>query len=131
VEQLADQFFSEAFVSILNAPSVADLLCERCRGHCLSIDSSGNDRLLLFEDGRAILRPSDSGLQMRVEAGNLVVFCGVRMLLQGQLATVPTAARAVGWRPAGREPFVDQETDGARRANGGRILEEASAASLE
>ena len=69
-------------------------------------DAPGADKLLTFEDARAILRPADAGLQMRVEGQNLVVFCGVRMLLQGQLSTVATVqVKSVEWQPAGRVPF--------------------------
>jgi hypothetical protein len=97
---------AEAFVPVAHARYVAEQLCKGCCGHCLSIGVAGADKLLTFEDARAILRPADSGLQMRVEGQNLVVFCGVRMLLQGQLATVATVqARAVEWQPAGRVPF--------------------------
>ncbi len=106
MNQLANQFVAETFVSILNATYVADQLCNRCCSYCLSIDAEGSDRLLTFEDCRAILRPIGAGLQMRVEGRDMVVFCGVRMLLQGQLATVPTiTTKAVEWQPAGREPF--------------------------
>lgn len=101
-----NQFIAEAFVSLLNAQCVADRLCARFCDYCLSIGEDGVDRLLTFEDCRAILRPVDDGLQMRVEGSNLVIFCGVRTLLQGQLATVATVnGGAVEWQPAGRVPF--------------------------
>lgn len=97
---------AEAFVPVAHAQCVADQLCGRCCSYCLSIDAEGSDRLLTFEDCRAVLRPMDAGLQIRVEGRDMVVFCGVRMLLQSQLATVPTiTTKAVEWQPAGREPF--------------------------
>lgn len=106
----ANPFIAEAFVPLLNARCVADLLCTRCYDHCLTVDKNGDDRLLGFEHAGAVLRPVDAGLQMRVEGQNLVVFCGVRTLLQGHLATVATVhAKAVEWQPAGCVPF---RTDG-------------------
>ncbi|WPE24325.1 hypothetical protein [Shinella zoogloeoides] len=101
---------AEAFVPVAHARCVAEQLCTKCYGYCLSMDAVGADKLLTFEDARAILRPADTGLQIRVEGQNLVVFCGVRTLLQGQLSTVATVqAKSVEWQPAGREPF---KTDG-------------------
>ena len=101
---------AEAFVPVAHARCVAEQLCTKCCGYCLSMDAAGADKLLTFEDARAILRPADAGLQMRVEGQNLVVFCGVRMLLQGQLSTLATVkAKSVEWQPAGYLPF---ETDG-------------------
>lgn len=100
------KYIAEAFVPVAHARCVADKLCTKCCGYCLSIDVAGADKLLTFEDARAILRPADTGLRMRVEGQNLVVFCGVRTLLQGQLSTVATVeVRAVEWGPAGRVPF--------------------------
>lgn len=96
----------ETFVPVPNPQCVANQLCTRCYSYCLSIDAVGDDRLLAFEDGRAILRPADAGLHVRIEGRDLVVFCGVRTLLQGQLATVTTnPVKAVEWKPGGQEPF--------------------------
>ncbi len=101
---------AEAFVPTAHARSVAETLCTKCCGYCLAIDAAEADRLLTFEDARAIIRPADEGLRMRVEGKNLVVFCGVRVLLQGQLAAVTTVhADGIEWQPAGRMPF---KTDG-------------------
>lgn len=97
---------AEAFVPVAHSRCVAENLCTKCCGYCLSIDATDVDKLLTFEDARAILRPAEKGIQMRVEGKNLVVFCGVRTLLQGQLATVATVhAGAVEWQPAGHMPF--------------------------
>ncbi len=102
---------AEAFIPVAHARCVAEKLCTKCCDYCLSIDVAGPDKLLTFEDARAILRPADAGLRMRVEGQNLVVFCGVRTLLQGQLSTVATIqVKAVEWEPAGHEPF---SADGA------------------
>lgn len=102
---------AEAFVPIAHARCVAEKLCTKCCGYCLSVDVSRADKFLTFEDARAILRPADAGLRMRVEGQNLVVFCGVRTLLQGYLSTVTTVeARAVEWEPAGQIPFRTGDT---------------------
>jgi len=97
---------AEAFVPVAHARCVAEQLCTKCCDYCLSFDIAGADKLLTFENARAILRPSEAGLRMRVEGQNLVVFCGVRTLLQGQLSTVATVqVKAVEWEPAGHESF--------------------------
>lgn len=102
---------AEAFVPVTHSRCVAEKLCTKCCGYCLSVAVAGADKLLTFEDARAILRPADKGIQMRVEGKNLVVFCGVRTLLQGQLATVATVhAGAVEWQPAGHVPFKTGDT---------------------
>lgn len=102
---------AETFVSVAHARCVAEKLCTKCCDYCLSIDVAGADKLLMFEDARAILRPAGTGLRMRVEGQNLVVFCGVRTLLQGQLSTVATVeVRAVEWKAAGRVPFTTDDT---------------------
>jgi hypothetical protein len=99
---------AEAFVPVAHAQCVADQLCGRCCSYCLSIDAEGSDRLLTFEDCRAVLRPMDAGLQIRVEGRDMVVFCGVRMLLQSQLATVPTiTTKAVRMAASGARAFRD------------------------
>ncbi len=97
---------AEAFVPVAHARCVAETLCTKCCEYCLAIDVTDADKLLTFEDARAIIRPADEGLQMRVEGKNLVVFCGIRMLLQGQLAAVTTVhAQALEWQAAGDVPF--------------------------
>ena len=108
MHNLAHQFIAETFVSTPHAQCVAERLCAQCLGYCLSISAVGADKLLLFEDGcSAILRPSGGGLQMRVEGRDLVVFCGVRTLLQGQLASVTTVpTKVVEWQSKGCEPFT-------------------------
>lgn len=58
---------AEAFVPTAHARSVAETLCTKCCGYCLAIDAAEADRLLTFEDARAIIRPADEGLRMRVE----------------------------------------------------------------
>lgn len=95
-----NQFIAETFVSVADAKCVVDQLCARCCAYCLSIGEDGVDRLLAFEDVRATLRPADGGLLMRVEGRDLILFYGVRMLLQGQLETVATIATTpVEWQP--------------------------------
>ncbi|WP_113383507.1 hypothetical protein [Rhizobium sp. SYY.PMSO] len=105
------QYNAESFVSLAHAHRIAEEICRRSEVFCQSIDLAGADKLLTFEDARAILRPVEAGLRMRVEGQNLVVFCGVRTLLQGQLSALAIVqVRAIEWEPAGHVPF---RTDGA------------------
>ncbi|PZM12950.1 SMa0974 family conjugal transfer regulator [Rhizobium tubonense] len=97
---------AEAFVPVPHAEGVVENLCERTRGHCLSIRQTGADKVLAFEDARAILRPTSAGVQMRVEAKDMVVFYGVRVILQGNLTAVaPVDAQDVEWYPADGATF--------------------------
>lgn len=93
---------AEAVVCVTHSNFVMKGLCVRVREYCRSIKHLGMDRIFDFGDARAILRPMNEGLYIRVEAQELVTFCGIQMLLQASLSTITTVAGGtVEWHPAG------------------------------
>ncbi|MBB2701594.1 UNVERIFIED_ORG: hypothetical protein GGI66_006316 [Rhizobium esperanzae] len=100
------KYVSEAFVQIAYAGRVAEKLCALSTDYCRSIDVKGADKVLDFDDARAILRPSDEGLYFRVEAEDSMTFHGIRTLLQGSLSTIVTFQdETVEWYAADGAPF--------------------------
>ncbi|MCO6181045.1 hypothetical protein [Ciceribacter sp. RN22] len=96
------EHIAEAFVRVLNAASVAERVCASTGDYCQSIDAAGADMLLSFTDARAILRLTNEGLHLRVEARDFITFHGIRTLLLGRLfAIVVFESEAVEWRPVG------------------------------
>lgn len=97
---------AEAFVAVVHAPSVAEKICTRVKDFCRSIVTAGPDWLLDFDDGRAIIRAVDEGLFLRVSARDLVVFYGIRTILEGSLLRyIPSCERAIEWLAADGTPF--------------------------
>lgn len=97
---------AEAFVPLPNAMTVAEEICCRSMIYCRSITTKGADKLLDFGDGRSVLRPSEEGLLLRVEARDLVTYYGIRTVLQGHLfasSSVPDGA--IDWHSTGDVPF--------------------------
>ena len=93
---------TEAVVCVTHSDFVLKSFCARVREYCSSIRRLGVDRIFEFGDARAILRPVNEGLYVRVEAQELVTFCGIQMLVQASLSTTTTVAGGtVEWRPAG------------------------------
>ncbi|MBZ9761763.1 hypothetical protein LB553_12885 [Mesorhizobium sp. CA8] len=96
------KYAAEAFLPIPDADRVREKVCARSRDYCQHIGAMGADTLLEFDDGRATLRPTDEGLQFRVEATNLVTFYAIRTLLQGSVsANITASGESVEWRRAG------------------------------
>lgn len=93
---------AEAFVSVAHARYVAEEVCLRIKDFCQSIGASGSDNLLDFGNGRATLRPTNDGLFLRVGAEDLVIFFGIRTLLEGNLSAITQVSEeAIEWLPAG------------------------------
>lgn len=78
-------YVAEAFVAVTDAPCVAERICTWIRDFCGAIVTEGSDRILTFEDGRAIIRMTGDGLFFRVSARNLVATYGIRALIEGSL----------------------------------------------
>ena len=67
--------------------------------------NEGADRFLIFGDGCAIIRPTNDGLFIRITARDLVIFYGIRALLEGSFSKLAAISDdAIEWFPAGREP---------------------------
>jgi len=100
------QHVVEAFVSVPHAQRVAERICSQIHDFYRSIIIDGPDKLLEFDNGRAIIRLTDNGLFLRVSAGDLVIFYGIRTLLEGSLLTLsPNPEGPFEWFPADGIPF--------------------------
>lgn len=97
---------AEAFLAVPNALCVAERICTWIRDFCDSIVTEGSDRLLIFEDGRAIIRLIGDGLFFRVSARNLVTTYGIRTLIEGSLwKFAPCSGMSIKWLPAKASHF--------------------------
>ena len=84
---------------------IAEWACKQIRHDSRSAVTDGVDRFLNFGDGCAIIRPTNDGLFVRVLARDLVVFYGIRTLLEGSLLTLAAISNeAIEWFPASLEP---------------------------
>ncbi|MBB3428216.1 hypothetical protein FHT85_005237 [Rhizobium sp. BK312] len=87
------------------ADMIAERACTQVRYGSRSALTDGADRFLNFGDGCAIIRPTNDGLFVRVLARDLVVFYGIRTLLEGSLSKLAAISNdAIEWFPAGRQP---------------------------
>ncbi len=79
--------------------------CSQIRHGSRSATTDGADRFLNFGDGCAIIRPTNDGLFVRISARDLVVFYGIRTLLEGSLLKLAAISNdAIEWLSAGGEP---------------------------
>lgn len=84
---------------------VADRARTQIRYGSRSAVTEGADRFLDFGDGCAIIRPTNEGLFVRILARDLVIFYGIRTLLEGSLSKLPAISNeAIEWFPTGLEP---------------------------
>ena len=84
---------------------IAEWACTQIGHDSRSAVTDGADRFLNFGDGCAIIRPTNDGLFVRVLARDLVVFYGIRTLLEGSLSKLAAISNdAIEWFPAGRQP---------------------------
>ncbi len=88
--------------------SATDMIAERAYTQILhgsryaTID--GAERFLNFGDGCVIIRPTNEGLFVRIFALDLVIFYGIRTLLEGSLSELAAISNeAIEWFPAGLE----------------------------
>ena len=100
-EDVPNVHVAEAFVVISRTQHVADKICTQIEDFCQSIVSMGPDRLLAFEGGGAIIRPTSESLFFRVSARDLVTFCGIRTLLEaGFFLATSVSEGAIEWLPS-------------------------------
>ena len=103
---------AESFVAVAHAPNVAKNICTQVQDFCQSVATEGSSKFLTFEDGCAILWPTDYGLFFRVSAQNLVVFRGIQTIIEGSLASFTAASiDVVEWHNADETlPFDRQQS---------------------
>ena len=86
-----------------------DIIAEKARTQrrhgSQSTAAEGAGRFLNFGDGCAIIQPTNDGLFVRISARDLVIFYGIRTLLEGSLLKLAAISNdAIEWLPAEREP---------------------------
>jgi hypothetical protein len=97
---------AEAFIAVRYAETVAQKVCIRSADYCRSIAGAPADKLLDFGDARAILRPTDDGLHVLVEARDLIAFYAVETLLRGSVTEIaPLQDATLEWHQAVGIPF--------------------------
>ncbi len=100
-----DKHILETFVTIPEVDRTAELLCATLRDWSFSITTNHFERLIGFDDGRAIIRQEVGGLHLRVEAQDPLTLLGIRSVLQVALSQVATQLFAqLEWHPADGEP---------------------------
>ena len=78
---------AETFVTVAQAPTLAEHICLQVRQLCQSVVSKGANTVLSFEGGCAVILLTDVGLFFRVSAQDPVIFHGIRTLLEGSLSS--------------------------------------------
>ncbi|WP_446740074.1 SMa0974 family conjugal transfer regulator [Rhizobium sp. 11515TR] len=82
-----------------------DRACTQIRDGSRSAVAGGADRFLNFGDACVIIRPTNNGLFVRIFARDLVIFFGIRTLLEGSLSKVAVISNeAIEWFTEGPEP---------------------------
>ena len=90
-----------------NASTIIDFICERLVEFCTVSPAAGQDRLLVFDMGRAILRAAEKALLMRVEADDIVACHSIKAALEAHIFEVVGARQtALLWISGQEEPFV-------------------------
>ncbi|KQY15077.1 hypothetical protein ASD36_26190 [Rhizobium sp. Root1334] len=98
-------FVAEAYVATANPHYVMEKICSRIRDVLLFIDVKGSERLLSFEDGYAVITQMNAGLFFRISAKTVVIFYGIRTLLEGALLIADTATDVIEWTSAEEAEF--------------------------
>jgi len=84
---------------------IAERACSQIRHGSGSATTDGADRFLNFGDACVIIRPTNNGLFVRIFARDLVIFFGIRALLEGSLSKVAAISNeAIDWFTEGLEP---------------------------
>lgn len=100
------RFKCEEGHAIISATDIiAERACTQVRYSSRSAVTEGADRFLNFGDGCAIIRPINDGLFVCISARDLVIFYGIRTLLEGTLLKLAAITNdTIEWFPAGRGP---------------------------
>ncbi len=97
---------ADAFAPIPNPNAAGTIFYREFSPHIVSVDQSGDDKLINFGDGRVILRPAENGLHIRVEALDLATFLGIQSLLQISLDFGKAMLAAeFEWKSVSEMPF--------------------------
>lgn len=79
---------AETYVPLPNANRSLDQLCSTINAFSHSVIEKGSEKAFAFEGGHAIIRLVDSGLLFRVTAENILIFFGIRTILETSLSKI-------------------------------------------
>ncbi|NTG09338.1 SMa0974 family conjugal transfer regulator [Rhizobium rhizogenes] len=79
---------AETYVLLLNANCSLDQLCSTITAFSHSVIEKGSEKTFVFEGGHAIIRLVDGGLLFRVTAENMLIFFGIRTILENSLSKI-------------------------------------------
>jgi hypothetical protein len=98
--------FAESYFSAKNSHAILDQMCEQVAQFCRSVVDVGSDWLFDFGEGKAIVRPVSEGLLLWIAARDLIVFHGIRAILEGKFHMISrTSQTRVEWHPSSAAPF--------------------------
>ncbi|MGV2117925.1 SMa0974 family conjugal transfer regulator [Rhizobium rhizogenes] len=79
---------AETYVPLSNANCSLDQLCSTITAFSHSVIEKGPERAFAFEGGHAIVRLVNSGLLFLVTAENILIFFGIRTVLETSLSKI-------------------------------------------
>lgn len=96
---------AEARIVAAHAARTAADIREKVRDYCLSAEVTAFETHLRFEGAKATVALAEEGLRIRVEAGDLVMFLGIQILLQTAISKAVSASQAgANWRSCRHHP---------------------------
>lgn len=78
----------EAFIPVRGASCAADQIYTKIEKFCLSASLEGFRKSVAFEDGGAIIQPTNEGLILHIFAHDALTFYGIRALIEGGLPEI-------------------------------------------
>ena len=76
-----------------HAQRIAADICRRVRDYCLSAEINALEARLSFEGAEAMMTSVEQGLRIRLEADDLVMLHGIRILLQIAISKVASPSQ--------------------------------------
>ncbi|WP_440982258.1 SMa0974 family conjugal transfer regulator [Shinella sumterensis] len=90
---------AEASIIDDRSEQIAAHIRTRLHDYCLSIRETQSEMRLTFDHAHAIMTRADDSLNIRLEARDLAMFCGVKMILQLAISSVISRPQeALVWR---------------------------------
>ncbi|MBS3651897.1 hypothetical protein KEU06_25145 [Pseudaminobacter sp. 19-2017] len=97
----------EAKLRLANTPYAIEHAIKDLTIHCQSVSQSNGQYELAFEGATAAIRAHEGGLLIRVEAEEIVISHGTKMLIASQISSYAiNMPMNVLWVDASEEPFA-------------------------
>lgn len=112
------KYIAEAIVAVRHSEAVAEKIFAHCAGSWQPTGGGLAGRLLDFGGARAILKPNADGLHLQVEAEDVVMFYGVRSVVEGcMLKSTAVPRTSIEWRQTSGNPLEPMRRPAANRRN--------------